>query len=80
MSNVKNYTISKEIIIEKHKDFLSKKILWGLCKEVANYYILKSDYMKAKEYIKKSFTFKFDLKKLCQFTAILIAPFWIKFL
>ncbi|OGU60711.1 MAG: hypothetical protein A3K31_00175 [Ignavibacteria bacterium RIFOXYA12_FULL_35_25] len=79
MSNVKNYTISKEIIIEKHKDFLSKEILFSLCKEVANYYILKGDYKKAKEYIKKSFMFKIDLKTFFQYSAILFTPTLIKY-
>ena len=79
MSNVKNYTLAKEIIIEKHKDFLSKKILWGLCKEVANYYILKLEYKKAKEYIKKSFGFEFDLKTAFQYGAIIFVPFLIKY-
>lgn len=52
MANNKNYTIAHELIYEKHKDYLSKKILFGLCKEIANYYILKLNYKAAKAYLK----------------------------
>ena len=74
MNNVRNYTLSKEIIIEKHKNFLSKDILFSLCKDVANYYILKRNYKKAKEIIRKSFAFKFNLKTFFQYNAIVFTP------
>ena len=77
--NTKNYIISKEIIIAKHEDFLSNEILYNTCKSIANYYILTNDYSKAKEYIKKSFKYKFTLKTLIQYIGIIFFPFLIKY-
>lgn len=77
--SVKNYSEAKELIFYKHKNFLSKKMLFGLCKEVANYYILKNDYKKAKEFIKYSLQNKFDLSTLAQFLSISFVPGLLKF-
>jgi glycosyltransferase involved in cell wall biosynthesis len=54
MGNTYNYIKASEIIYNKHKDYLSRKILFGLCKQIANYYILTNNYKKAKKYIKYS--------------------------
>ena len=51
MGNTLNYIKASEIIYAKHKDYLSEKILFGLCKQIANYYILTNEFKKAKEYI-----------------------------
>jgi len=80
MSNAKNQILAKEIIFEKHKDFLSNKILYGICKMIANYYILTNDYSKAKEYILKSFKYKFKIKNLFQYMGLIVSPFSIKYL
>lgn len=64
MGNALNYYVAYEIIIDKHEDFLSGKILFNLCKTLANYYILKKNYKDAKKYIKKSLKHKFDLGTL----------------
>ena len=79
MSNAKNQILAKGIILEKHKDFLSSKILYGICKTIANYYILTNNKKKAKEYIKKSFKYKFKLKNLFQYIAIIFFPFLIQY-
>ena len=79
MGNAKNYLFAYEFICEKHKDFLSNKILFNLNKVLANYWILKGDYKKAKCFIKKALRNKFDLKTLAQYSAVEIAPFLLKY-
>ena len=79
MGNAKNYLYAYDLIYEKHKDFLSNKILFGLCKVLANYWILKGDYKKAKGYIKKSLEHQLELKTLAQYSAIVIAPSLLKY-
>lgn len=76
--SVKNYTAAKEIIFNKHKDYLSRKILFGLCKEVANYYFLKHDYKKAKRYLGCTFKYKFDLLTFLLFITIYLVPWLLK--
>lgn len=77
--SVSNYSSAKEMIFRKHRDYLSKRMLFGLCKEVANYYILKNDFNKAKEFINYSLQYKFDLSTLVQFVSINIVPWLLKF-
>lgn len=72
--NVKNYTLAKEIIFNKHKDYLSRGILFELCKEIANYYILKSDYLTAKKYLKYTFGYKFNATTIIQYLTLTIYP------
>lgn len=74
MGNSKNYILSREIIYEKHKNYLSKKILFASCKQIANYYILNKEYKKAKEYIKKALRHDFDLASLFQLGGLTLAP------
>ena len=78
-TNARNYTLAKEIIYEKHNGYLSQKILWGLCKEIANYYILTAEYDKAKLYIKKSFKHKFDITTLVQYCSLILSPTLVKY-
>lgn len=79
MANTKNYVLAEEIIYNKHKDYLSKKILFGMCKQIANYYILTTNYRMAKLYLVKSFEHKFDFKTRIQFIGIVFAPFLVKY-
>jgi len=58
MANTFNYIRALEIIYEKHKDYLSRKILVGLCKQIANYYILTDNIDKAKSAVKCSLKYK----------------------
>lgn len=78
-ANAKNYTEAKEIIYEKHKDYLSNKILFALCKDVANYHILKGNYKKANEFVKNSFRYNVNVKTVLQFLAINFFPSIIKY-
>lgn len=78
-ANAKNYTEAKEFIYEKHKDYLSNKILYALCKDVANYHILKGNYKKANEFVKNSFKHNINLKTVLQFTAINLFPALIRY-
>jgi glycosyltransferase involved in cell wall biosynthesis len=79
MANAKNYILAEEIIYEKHKDYLSKKILFGVCKQIANYYILTDNYGLAKAWLKKSFKHQFDIKTLAQLSGLTFTPFLIKY-
>lgn len=78
MGNAKNYYFAWDIIIEKHKDFLSKKIIFNLCKVLANYYILKRDYKNAKKYIRKSLKYKFDLMTIFILSGLNCFPFFLQ--
>jgi len=64
MGNTENYILAKEIIIDKHSDYLSKRVLFETCKVIANYYILTKQYSKATEILLRSLNFKFKLKTL----------------
>lgn len=79
MGNAGNYLFAFELIYEKHKDYLSDKILFGLCKVLANYWILKGDFKKAKEFVKKSLKHKLDFTTVVQYLAINFAPPLLKF-
>ena len=70
----KNHIKGKEIIFEKHKKFLSKHILYGLCKQIANYYIISGNSSKAIFYIKEALKLK-PFKLLTLFQIILITFF-----
>ena len=74
MADAKNQILGKEIIYNKHNDYLSDKILYSNCKMIANYYILTNNYEKAIEYLKKSFKHKFELKTLIQYITIILTP------
>ena len=78
MSNIQNYTIAKEIVLEKHEDFLSPKILYSFCKDISNYYILKGQYSLAKKFVKKTFTYSTNIKTIFQYVLLSITPFIIK--
>lgn len=80
MGNAINYFNAYEIIIEKHKDFLNGKVLFGLCKKLANYYILKKDSKNAKKYIKASLKHKFDLLTFFIYGALLFTPFLVEYI
>jgi len=77
MRNAKNYIISREIIYENHKDYLSCKILFKTCKQIANYYILNKDYSKAIKYLVKALNHKFDIKTIFQLTGLVLTPYLI---
>lgn len=78
MSNSQNYILSREIIYDKHKDYLSSKILFGSCKQIANFYILNNNYEKASGYLKKSMKYKFELTTMLLYYGIIFTPFLIK--
>lgn len=82
MMNIpQNYIIAKEIILDKHKDFLSKKILFSLSKQIANYYILTNNYVRAKKYVDYALRFNpKDITTQLQKVLFSIAPFSIRFL
>lgn len=77
--NAKNYANAKEIIYEKHRDYLSSKNLFHLCKEIANYYILKDDYKKANEFVRKSLMHEKNLLTFFQYLALNFSPFLIRY-
>ena len=72
--SAKYYTLAKEIIYEKHKNYLSKKILFGLCKQIANYYILTGNNHKALRYVKYALQHKRNLITIAQFLLLLVLP------
>lgn len=78
-SNAKNYTLAKELIYEKHKSYLSNKILFNLCKQIANYYILMNNYSKACRFISNSLQHKNDVIALLQYIALKMFPFVIRY-
>lgn len=77
--NAKNYTDSKVLIYEKHKNYLSQEILFGLCKEAANYYILKKDFNKARKIVRNALRHKMEIKTLLQYLALNFFPLIISF-
>ena len=78
-SNPKNHILAKEIIFKKHKDFLSRHILYGMCKEIANYYIHSENIAKAKYYIKESIKIKpFIFLTILQYILLSISPKFLK--
>jgi len=88
MTNAFNYTKAAEIIYEKHKDFLSKKILLNLCKQIANYYIITEDFSYAKKFVRYSLKYKPSniksalrfIQTMLQLSLLSIAPFILKIL
>ena len=81
MGNLKNYIEAREIILQKHSNYLSKKILFNLSKQIANYYILNNNYSFAKKYIIQSLYYNpSDFKTKIQKVFILFAPFILKIL
>lgn len=82
MMNIpQNYIIAKEIILDKHKDFLSKKILFSLSKQITNYYILTNNYVRAKKYVDYALRFNpKDITTKLQKVLFSIAPFSIRFI
>ena len=73
MGNTLNYIKASEIIYAKHKDYLSKKILFGLCKQITNYYILNNNIEKAKKYIVYSLKyFSSDFETILQYTKTIL--------
>lgn len=75
MSNSKNYIRAREIIYEKHRDFLSDNINFNLCKQIANYYIIIGYYKKAKSYISQSLNYRAnDFATLVQLFLIRLFP------
>lgn len=76
--NAKNYTLAKEIIYEKHRNYLSRQILFELCKQIANYYIIKNDYTKAKIYLKECFNHKLNVITLLQYVSLNVFPVLLK--
>lgn len=69
---------AREIIYNKHKTYLSPTIVYGLCKSIANYYILNKEMDKGKYYIRESFKYKLELKTIFQYVGMLIIPSLIK--
>ena len=80
MGNAQNYLYAYDIIYDKHNDFLSNEILFGLSKNLASYWILKEDFQKAKKYVERSLKHKKNLTTLTQYCLILIAPLLLKFI
>ena len=79
MANDENYIRAREIIFNKHYDFLSTDILFGLAKQIANYNILSGNFDKAKEYIKKALKIKpTNLKSIAQLIGIALFPAFTK--
>ncbi len=75
MTNNENYISAREIIFDKHYDFLSKDILFGLAKQIANYNILKNNFVKAKDYTKKALEIKpTDFKTILQLFSLSLSP------
>ncbi|MBK9282720.1 MAG: hypothetical protein IPM51_00160 [Sphingobacteriaceae bacterium] len=78
--NAKNYIAAKEILYKKHKNYLSTELLFEICKEIANYYILIGNIAIAKNYLKKSFSHGMNVKTLLQYISITLAPSLLKYL
>jgi hypothetical protein len=78
-NNAEEFIRGREIIYEKHKDFLSQKILFNVCREVSTYYLLKKEIGKARYYILNSFKHKLDFKTLILLAGITTVPFIIKY-
>lgn len=77
-NNNKAYIDAKEIILEKHSNYLSKKILFGLCKIIANYYILTDNVEKALYYIKLSLRYQLKPISVVQLAALKFLPGIVK--
>ncbi len=75
MANNENYIKAREIIFNKHYDFLSKDILFGLAKQISSYNILNGNFTKAKNFIYKALRIKpFDVKTIAQLVLLTISP------
>jgi len=75
MANDKNYIKAREIIFYKHYDFLSKDILFGLAKQIANYSILHSDISKAKKFTIEALKLRpLNIKTIGQLALLAISP------
>lgn len=78
-SNPSNHIKAKEIIFKKHYNFLSKEILYGLCKQLANFYTKKEENTKAKYYIKEAFEmYPFKFITLLQLIFVNLSPRLLK--
>ena len=78
--NAGEFIRGREIIYEKHKDFLNRIMLFNICREISTYYILKREIGKARYYIVKSFKHKFDFKTLILLSGIITMPFLVQYL
>ncbi len=79
MANNENYIQAREIIFNKHYDFLSKDILFGLAKQIIGYNILNNNLAKARIFIYKALRIKpMDLKTIIQLIILTIFPQSIK--
>ena len=58
MGNSENYAQARELIIEKHKDFLSKNITFRLANKTADYYLLINKMANAKRLLRKAIKIK----------------------
>lgn len=80
MGNAMNYLAAYDIIYEKHKDFLSDTILFGLSKNLANYWIMKGDFVKAKGYIKRALKHKKNSATIIQLLLVTFLPSILRYL
>ena len=79
MGNNLNYIHAMEILIEKHKNYLSKSILFSLCKQIANYYIITDNFINAKIYVLKALSINyFNAKTILQLLLIQLFPQTLK--
>ncbi|PID59189.1 MAG: hypothetical protein CR986_06850 [Ignavibacteriae bacterium] len=79
MGNDKNYVDAKKKILEKHYDFLSKRLSFNLSKQIANYHILTDELDIASTYIKKAISiFPYEISTIIQFLLLRLFPRLLK--
>lgn len=65
MTNSENYIKAREVFLENHSDYLGKKILFNLAKQISNYYLMNEDRKKANYYLIKAITINpFHIKSI----------------
>lgn len=79
-ADIENQNRAKEILLEKHENFLSPQIVYGLYKMIINYHILTSNFSRAKFFLKKSLSHSFVFKDNLLLLGIRIFPSGINFI
>lgn len=75
MSNSNNYAEARNIIIEDHKNYLSKNITFRLARKTADYYLISNKMSDAKRLLWKAIKIKpYKIKTIIKFLLIFILP------
>jgi glycosyltransferase involved in cell wall biosynthesis len=74
MSKPSLYVNAKEIVLENHRNLLSRELIFNYCNIIAGDSIVNNNIPKAKKYLKEAIKYKFSLKPFLSFLAINIFP------